>query len=260
MIFYKTEDEIDRMRESNLLVSRTHAMLAEYIQPGFNTLQLDKLAKEFICDHDAVPGFLNYSGFPNSLCISVNDTVVHGIPSDYCLQDGDIVSIDCGVLKNGYHGDSSFTFEVGEVQPEIIKLLQITRESLYLGIAAAVPGNRIGDVGYAIQQHAEDFGYSVVRELVGHGIGKNLHEKPEVPNYGRKGRGVKLREFMTIAIEPMINMGVKEINQLNDGWTIKTLDGLPSAHFEHTIAIRKEKAELLSNFDIIDEVIKKKKQ
>lgn len=259
MIFIKTEAEIDKMRESNLLVSKTHAMLAEYIKPGINTLYLDKLAESFIRDHDAVPGFLNYNGFPNSLCISINDVVVHGIPSDYDLRDGDIVSIDCGVYKNGYHGDSCYTFEVGEVDQEIKDLLRVTRESLYRGIEQAIPGKRVGDIGFAVQQYAESFGYSVVRELVGHGIGRNLHESPEVPNYGRRGRGVKLKQNMTIAIEPMINMGIKEIQQMSDGWTIKTADAKPSAHFEHTMVVRKDGAEILSNFEIIDKAVEKKK-
>jgi methionyl aminopeptidase len=258
MIFIKTESEIDKMRESNLLVSKTHAMLAEYIEPGVNTLKLDKLAEEFIRDNGGVPGFLNYSGFPNSLCISINDVVVHGIPSDYCLKNGDIVSIDCGVYKNGYHGDSCYTFMVGEVEEKVQHLLKITREALYLGIEQAVPGNRVGDIGFAIQQYAEKNTYSVVRELVGHGIGKNLHEAPQIPNYGRRGRGAKLRERMTIAIEPMINMGLKDVKQMPDGWTIKTVDGLPSAHFEHTIVVRKNRAEILSNFEIIDKEVNKK--
>ncbi|HRW20465.1 MAG TPA: type I methionyl aminopeptidase [Bacteroidales bacterium] len=258
MIFVKTESEIEKMRESNLMVSRTHAMLAGYIEPGVNTLKLDKLAEEFIRDNGGVPGFLNYSGYPNSLCISINDVVVHGIPSDYCLKDGDIVSIDCGVYKNGYHGDSCYTFEVGEVAPEVKQLLKVTREALYLGIEQAIHGNRVGHIGFAVQQHAEKNNYSVVRELVGHGIGKNLHEEPQVPNYGKRGRGPKLRENMTIAIEPMINMGHKEVKQMPDGWTIKTLDGKPSAHFEHTIVIKKDKAEILSNFEIIDKAVNKK--
>lgn len=258
MIFIKTEAEIDMMRESNLMVSQTHAMLAQYIEPGVNTLKLDKLAEEFIRDNGGVPGFLNYSGFPNSLCISINDVVVHGIPSDYCLKNGDIVSIDCGVLKNGYHGDSCYTFMVGEVEEKVKKLLKVTRESLYLGIGQALPGNRVGDIGFAVQQHAEKNNYSVVRELVGHGIGKNLHEAPQIPNYGRRGRGAKLRERMTIAIEPMINMGLKDIKQMPDGWTIKTVDGLPSAHFEHTIVVRKNGPEILSNFEIIDKEVNKK--
>ncbi|NLA24076.1 MAG: type I methionyl aminopeptidase [Bacteroidales bacterium] len=258
MIFIKTEEEIDLMRESNMLVSKTHAMLAKEIKEGVSTNYLDKLAETFIRDNNAVPGFLNYNGYPKSLCISVNDVVVHGIPSDYILKNGDIVSVDCGVYKNGFHGDSAYTFVVGEISKEEQKLIDVTRESLYLGIEKAIVGKRIGDIGSAIQKHAEKNGFSVVRELVGHGIGRNLHEKPEVPNYGRRGYGVKLLENMVIAIEPMINLGRREVHQTNDGWTIKTNDGKPSAHFEHTVVVRKNKAEILSNFDIIDNELLKK--
>lgn len=252
MIFFKTEEEIELLRLSNLLVSATHAELVSMILPGTKTIDLDKRAEEFIRDNGGVPGFLNYHGFPNTLCISVNDAVVHGIPNDYVLQEGDIISVDCGVYMNGFHGDSAFTFAVGEISELKQRLLKVTKESLYKGIEAAVIGNRTGDIGYAVQKHAEDAGFSVVRELVGHGVGKSLHEKPEVPNYGKKGRGVKLQEGMTIAIEPMINAGQKFIIQEKDGWTIRTQDGLPSAHFEHSIAIRKGKAELLSDFSIIE--------
>ncbi len=252
MIFIKTEEEIELMRESNLLVSKTHAMLAREIKEGVSTNRLDVLAEQFIRDHGAVPGFLNYNGYPKSLCVSVNDVVVHGIPSDYLLQYGDLVSIDCGVYKNGFHGDSAFTFTVGVVNDEVKKLIDVTRQALYLGIEQAKVGNRIGDIGFAIQNHAEKNGFSVVRELVGHGIGRSLHEKPEVPNYGRKGQGVKLTSNMVIAIEPMINLGRKNVIQMKDGWTIRTSDRKPSAHFEHTVVIRKDKADILSNFDIID--------
>ncbi len=259
MIYYKTNEEIELMRISNLMVSKTHATIAEFMIPGVSTLKVDKVAEQFIRDNGGVPGFLNYHGFPNTLCISVNNQVVHGIPSDYEMQEGDIVSVDCGVVMNGFHGDSCYTFAIGNISVEKEKLLKITRESLYKGIEQAVVGNRIGDIGYAVQQHAEENGYSVVRELVGHGIGKNLHEKPEVPNYGKRGRGIKLKENIVLAIEPMINMGKKEIRQAKDGWTIFTADNKPSAHFEHTIAVKNNKADILSNFDIIDKAVNKVK-
>jgi len=220
--------------------------------------ELNKIAEEFIRDNGGVPAFKGYSGFPNTLCVSPNEQVVHGIPTNDPIESGTILSLDCGVKKNGFFGDSAFTYEVGEVAKDVKELLKITRESLYKGIEVAVAGNRIGDIGYAIQNHAEKNGFTVVRELVGHGVGVNLHESPEVPNYGKRGRGVKLHEGLVIAIEPMINMGVKEINQLNDGWTIKTADLKPSAHFEHTIVVRKGKAEILSSFDYIDKVLKNK--
>lgn len=258
MIFIKSEEEVELMRQSNLLVSRTHAMLAGEIREGISTSVLDKLAEEFIRDNGGIPGFLNYNGFPNTLCISVNDVVVHGIPSSYMLKPGDIVSVDCGAILNGFNGDSCYTFEVGEVKPEVKALLKCTKESLYIGIEQAIAGNTTGDIGSAVQKHAESHGYSVVRELVGHGIGRHLHEEPEVPNYGKKGKGIKLRERMTIAIEPMINMGRKDIYQERDRWTIRTKDGKPSAHFEHTVVVRKGKADILSDFSIIEEVLKKK--
>lgn len=258
MIYYKTEEEIELIKESSLLVAKTHAEVAKLIQPGVSTLALDKIAEEFIRDNGGVPAFKGYSGFPNTLCVSPNEQVVHGIPTNDPIESGTILSLDCGVKKNGFFGDSAFTYEVGEVAKDVKKLLKITRESLYKGIEVAVAGNRIGDIGYAIQNHAEKNGFTVVRELVGHGVGVNLHESPEVPNYGKRGRGVKLHEGLVIAIEPMINMGVKEINQLNDGWTIKTADLKPSAHFEHTIVVRKGKAEILSSFDCIDKVLKNK--
>lgn len=258
MIFIKSEEEVELIRQSNLLVSRTHAMLAAEIREGISTLQLDKLAEEFIRDNGAVPGFLNYNGFPNTLCVSVNNVVVHGIPSSYELKSGDIVSVDCGAVMNGFNGDSCYTFEVGEVKPEIKALLICTKECLYKGIEKAITGNTIGDIGHAVQKHAETHGYSVVRELVGHGIGRHLHEEPEVPNYGKMGKGIKLKDRMTIAIEPMINMGRKDIFQERDRWTIKTKDGKPSAHFEHTVVVRKDKAEILSDFGIIEEVLRKK--
>jgi len=258
MIYIKSNEEVELMRQSNLLVSKTHAMLAAEVSIGVSTLKLDNLAEEFIRDNGGVPGFLNYNGFPNTLCVSVNNVVVHGIPKSYELRNGDIVSIDCGAVINGYHGDSCYTFEVGEVKPEVKALLVCTKESLYKGIEQAVVGNRLGDVGHAIQKHAESHKYSVVRELVGHGIGKNLHEEPEVPNYGKIGRGVMLQENMAIAIEPMINMGKKDIYQERDGWTIKTKDGKPSAHYEHTIVIKENKADILSDFSLIEEVLKSK--
>jgi methionyl aminopeptidase len=258
MIYYKTEEEIELIRESSLLVAKTHAEVAKLIQPGVTTLELDKIAEEFIRDNGGIPAFKGYSGFPNTLCVSPNEEVVHGIPNNHPLESGTILSLDCGVKKNGFFGDSAFTYEVGEVAEDVKDLLKVTRESLYKGIEAAVAGNRIGDIGHAVQLHAERNGYTVVRELVGHGVGKNLHESPEVPNYGKRGRGVKLQEGLVIAIEPMVNMGVKEIVQLDDGWTIKTADLKPSAHFEHTIVVRKGKAEILSSFDFIDEVLKNK--
>ncbi|MDG2246090.1 MAG: type I methionyl aminopeptidase [Flavobacteriales bacterium] len=256
-IYYKTEEEIDLLRESSLLVGRTLAEVAKVLKPGVSTLDIDKVAEECIRDNEGVPGFLNYNGFPNSLCTSVNSQVVHGIPNDTPLEEGDIVSVDCGVLKNGFYGDSAYTFTIGEVSDEIKKLLRVTKESLYLAIEQAVAGNRMGDIGYAVQHHAESNGYGVVRELVGHGLGQNLHEAPEVPNYGRRGNGMKLREGLVLAIEPMINMGVRQVKQLNDGWTIKTADNLPSAHFEHDVVVRKGKAEILSTFEYIEEVLNK---
>jgi methionyl aminopeptidase len=256
-LYYKTKEEIELIRESSLLVGKTLAEVAKVIKPGVTTLSLDKVAYEFIQDHKAVPAFLNYSGFPNSLCISVNSHVVHGIPGKYELKDGDVVSVDCGVVKNNFFGDSAYTFAVGEVESEILNLLRITKESLYKGIEMAIAGKRLGDIGEAVQMHAEINGYSVVRELVGHGIGRNLHESPEVPNYGKKGTGLKLLEGLVIAIEPMINMGKKAIMQEKDGWTIRTADNLPSAHFEHTVAVGKDKADILSSFEYIEEVLKK---
>jgi methionyl aminopeptidase len=257
MVFYKTKEEIELLRESSLLVGKTLAEVAKLIKPGVTTLQLDKIAEEFIRDNGAEPGFLGYGGFPNTLCTSVNEAVVHGVPNDKPLVDGDIVSVDCGTLMNGFYGDSAYTFEIGEVTPEIHKLLEVTKECLNKAVEVAVSGNRIGDIGYAVQKHAEDNGYGVVRELVGHGLGRGLHEKPEVPNYGRRGRGLKMKEGLVIAIEPMINLGVKEVSQLEDGWTIVTKDRKPSAHFEHDVAIGKGKAEVLSTFKYIEEVLNK---
>ena len=255
MIYYKTEEEIELVRKSSLLVAKTHAEIAGLIKPGITTLALDKIAEEFIRDNGGVPAFKGYGGFPNTLCMSPNEQVVHGIPNDRILEDGEILSVDCGVVMNDYYGDSAFTYEVGDVDAQTKQLLKVTKESLYKGIEQAVAGNRIGDIGYAVQQHAESFGYGVVRELVGHGVGKNLHESPEVPNYGRRGRGVILKEGLVIAIEPMIDMGTKRIMQHNDGWTITTIDNKPSAHFEHTIVVRKGKAEILSSFEEIEKKI-----
>ena len=255
MMYYKSKEEIDLIRESSLLVAKTHAEIAGLIKPGITTLSLDKIAEEFIRDNGGVPAFKGYSGFPNTLCMSPNEQVVHGIPNDRVLEDSEILSVDCGVLMNGYYGDSAFTYEVGEVTLEMKQLLKVTKESLYKGIEMAIVDNRIGDIGYAIQNYAESFGYSVVRELVGHGIGQNLHESPEVPNYGKKGEGMILKEGLVLAIEPMINMGRKEIMQHNDGWTITTIDNKPSAHFEHTIVVREGRAEILSSFKEIEEKI-----
>jgi len=257
MIHYRSEDEIDLIRESSLLVAKTHAKISALIKPGVTTLQLDKIAEEFIRDNGGCPAFKGYSGFPNTLCTSLNEQVVHGIPNDNPLNEGDIISIDCGVVMKGYYGDSAYTYEVGEVSKDVKNLLIRTKESLYKGIEQAVSGNRIGDIGYAIQTHVEQFGYGVVREMVGHGVGENLHEEPQVPNYGKRGRGIKLKEGMVIAVEPMINLGTRRIKQLSDGWTIITADKKYSAHFEHTIVVRKGKAEVLSSFKEIEKKLKK---
>lgn len=251
MIYLKTDEEIELMRESNRLVGMTHGELFKHIRPGITTLQLDKIADEFIRDHGAVPSFLGYGGFPNSICTSVNEHVVHGIPNNTPLQEGDIISVDCGTLKNGFNGDSAYTYCVGDVADEVKELLRVTRKSLYIGIEQAKEGNRIGDIGYAIQTYCEKLGYTVVRELVGHGIGRDMHEAPEVPNFGRRGTGPLIKNGMCIAIEPMINMGSKNVIFENDGWTVRTKDRKPSAHFEHTVAIRNGKAEILSTFEFI---------
>ncbi len=251
MIHIKTKEEIALMRESALIVSKTLGMLADEIKPGVTTLYLDKLAETFIRDHKAEPGFLGLYDFPNTLCMSPNAQVVHGIPNDKPLEEGSIISVDCGALKNDFYGDHAYTFEVGEVDEAIKKLLKITKESLYEGIAQFRAGNRVGDVGCAIQQYTEKHGYGVVRELVGHGLGRKMHEDPEMPNYGHRGRGKKFKEGMVVAIEPMINMGTHRIKQLNDGWTILTADGQASAHFEHDVAIVDGKPELLSTFKYI---------
>ena len=254
----KTEEEIELLRKSSLLVGKTLAEIAKVIEPGVNTAKIDKLAEEFIRDHGALPGFKGYGGFPNTLCMSINEEVVHGIPGDRIIKDGDVVSIDCGTYMNGFYGDSAYTFAVGNVKEDVLKLLEVTKESLYKGIEQAVTGKRVGDIGFAIQSHVEQYGYGVVRDLVGHGLGRNLHEKPEIPNFGRRGSGAKLLDRMVIAIEPMITLGSFDISQDADGWTIRTLDRLPAAHFEHDVVIRKGKAEILSTFEYIEEVLRKK--
>ncbi len=260
MIYLKSESEIDKMRESAQLVSRTLGEVGKFIEPGVTTGKLDRIAEDFIAANNARPAFKGYgprnNPFPGTLCISVNEEVVHGIPGDRRLEEGDIVSIDCGVEKDGYFGDHAYTFAVGECDDRVLNLLRTTLESLYVGIEQAVHGNRIGDIGNSIQTHCENEGYGVVRDLVGHGLGKSLHEDPSVPNYGRKSRGERLRSGMTLAIEPMINMGSWKVETLNDGWTVVTADGSISAHFEHDIVVREGKAEILSTFDYIAELSK----
>ncbi|MBM3419613.1 MAG: type I methionyl aminopeptidase [Bacteroidetes bacterium] len=257
MSYLKSEEEVELLRASNNLVSMTLGMLAAEIRPGITTLGLDRLAEAFIRDHGAIPGFKGYNGFPATLCTSVNEAVVHGIPSGYILKEGDIISVDCGVILNGYYGDTAFTFAVGEIDPKVRRLLDVTRESLEAGVRMAVSGNRIGDISHAVQTVAEAAGFTVVRELVGHGLGKKLHESPEVPNYGRRGSGPKLERGMVICIEPMINMGRRDTIQSGDGWTVKTGDGKPSAHFEYAVAVDKGKADVLSTFEYIDRVLNK---
>lgn len=254
MIFLRSDEEIALIKISAQVLGKAHAEVAKLIRPGIATKELDKVAETFIKDNGGSPSFLGYNKFPASLCISVNDVVVHGFPSRYELKDGDIISIDCGVKLNGYHSDSAYTYPVGNVNPAVRRLLTRTKESLYVGIEKAIDGNRVGDIGYGIQTYAENFGYSVVRELVGHGVGENLHEAPEVPNYGKRGQGPKLKEGMILAIEPMINFGKKGVVQERDGWTIRTIDRKPSAHFEHTVAVRKGKAEILTTFEYIEAV------
>lgn len=255
LIIYKTPEEIELIRESALLVSKTLTMIAGEIRPGITPLRLDQLAEAFIRDHGAVPGFKGLYGCPSTLLTSVNEQVVHGLPTERPLQEGDIISVDCGTLKNGFYGDHAYTFAVGEITPEVRQLLDVTKESLYRGIEQAREGNRVGDISYAIQSYTESFGYGVVRELVGHGLGRSLHEAPEVPNFGKRGVGKRLQNGMTLAIEPMINMGTARVKQLKDGWTIVTADGKPSAHFEHNIAIVNGKAEILSSFVEIEAVL-----
>lgn len=257
MLHLKTDEEVGLLKESNMLVSKTLAEVARHIKPGVTTLFLDQVAEIFIHDNGAIPGFKGYGGFPNTLCTSVNDEVVHGIPSSYTLKEGDIISIDCGVILNGWYGDSAYTFAVGDIEEEVKRLLEYTRASLEEGVKAAVAGNRVGDISSAVQTKAESGGFSVVRELVGHGIGKKLHEPPEVPNFGKRGTGSKMEKGLVICIEPMINLGEKETWQTKDGWTIKTADGLPSAHFEYAVAVNKGSADQLTTFEYIEKVLNK---
>jgi len=253
MIICKTDEQIELMRKSALLVSKTLSEVAKIIRPGLSTLEMDVMIGDFIRDHNAVPSFLKYNGYPFNSCISVNDVVVHGFPSKNELKDGDIVSVDIGVILDGWHGDHAYTFAIGDPGPEIIQLIEVTKASLYKGIEKAVAGNRIGDIAYAIQDHTErKHGYGVVRELVGHGLGKSMHEDPQVPNYGKRGTGAKLKEGMVLAIEPMINMGNRKVYTESDKWTVRTGDGLPSVHFEHDVAIRKHKPDILSNYAPIE--------
>jgi methionyl aminopeptidase len=257
MIYYKTNAEIELIRESCSLLTAALAEVAKYLKPGVTTLQADNLAETFIRDHGALPSFKNYRGYPFATCISVNDAVVHGFPNNHELKEGDIVSVDVGVFKNNFHGDSAYTFAIGKLTEPVKQLLRITKESLYKGIEKAVSGNRVGDISYAIQEYTErKNGYGVVRELVGHGLGKHLHEDPQVPNFGKRGTGAKLKEGMVIAIEPMINMGVKEVFHDDDGWTVRTRDGKPAAHFEHTVCVRRTKPEILSSFAEIEKLEK----
>lgn len=257
MIYLKTEDELSLLRESGQIVAKALGEVAKYIQPGVTTKFLDSIGEETIRSYGATPSFLHYNGFPASLCISINEVVVHGIPSDSIyIKEGDIVSVDCGAYKNGFHGDSAYTFRVGDVDPATIALMKTTKESLYEGIRQAVEGKRIGDIGNAVQDFCQRRGYTVVRELVGHGVGRNLHEEPEVPNVGKRGSGVQLKSGMVIAIEPMINMGTKNVVMERDGWTVRTMDRKPSAHFEHTVAVCKDRdAEILTSFDYIKDVL-----
>jgi methionyl aminopeptidase len=258
MIYLKTDAEIELLRASNMLVSKTLAEVAKYIEPGVTTLRLDAIAEDFIRSHGAIPAFKGYAGFPATLCTSVNDEVVHGIPSEYTLREGDIISVDCGVVLDGFVGDSAFTFPVGEIAPEVKRLCDFTRQSLEEGVKEAIAGKRVGDIGWAVQTKAESGGYSVVRTLVGHGLGRNMHESPEVPNFGRRGSGVRLNKGLVICIEPMINMGVRNTRTLNDGWTVKTADGKPSAHYEYAVAVREGKADVLTTFEFIKEVLEKR--
>ena len=255
MIHYKTPAEIELMRDSARLVSRTLTEVARILKPGVTTLELDKLIAEFIRDNDAVPSFLNYRGYPFSSCISVNDVVVHGFPNGKALREGDIISVDIGVIKKGWHGDHAYTFAIGDPGPEVAQLIRVTKESLYKGIEKAVAGGRVGDIAFAIQEHTEKkHGYGVVRELVGHGLGKQLHEEPQVPNYGRRGTGAKLKEGLVLAIEPMINLGKRDVYTESDGWTVRTNDHQASVHFEHDVCVKKGKADILSDYSIIEAV------
>lgn len=253
MVHYKSAQEVEIIKQSAQVLGKAHAEVAKAIKPGVKTKKLNQIAEEFIKDHKGLPSFKNYHGFPAALCISVNDVVVHGFPGEYELKEGDIISIDCGVLLNGYHSDSAYTYPLEGVKQEVIDLLNRTYESLYLGIAQAKAGNRIGDVSYAVQSFVEKFGYGVVRELVGHGVGKSLHEDPEVPNYGQRGKGPKIKAGMVFAIEPMINMGTKKVVQEKDGWTIRTQDHKPSAHFEHMVAIFEDRTEIVTTHEYLEE-------
>jgi len=256
MIHYKTREEVELIKESAQILGKAHGEVAKHVKPGVKTKELDRIAEEFIRDHGGVPSFKNYNGFPSSLCISLNENVVHGFPSDYELNEGDIISVDCGVFYKGFHSDSAFTYPVGRISSEVEQLLKVTKESLYKGIEQAVYGHRIGDIAYAIQNHVEQYGYGVVRELVGHGVGRDLHESPEVPNYGKRGKGPKLKDGLVIAIEPMVNLGTRNVVQEADGWTIRTADRKPSAHYEHTIAIFENETEVLTTHKYIEENFK----
>lgn len=258
MIYYKTEPEVELMRQSARLVSQTLTEITSILKPGITTLSLDKIIGTFIRDHHAIPSFLNYSGYPFNSCISVNDVVVHGFPNERELREGDIISVDVGVILNGWHGDHAYTFAIGDPGEEVAQLIRVTKESLYKGIEKAIAGNRIGDISYAIQEHTErKHGYGVVRELVGHGLGRDLHEDPQVPNYGKRGTGPVMKEGLVLAIEPMINMGRKEVYTEEDGWTVRTKDHKPSVHFEHDVCVRKQKADILSDYSIIEAAEKK---
>ena len=253
MILYKTDAEIEQMKSSARLVSETLTEVAKMLKPGVTTFHIDRLCGEFIRDHKAIPSFLNYHGYPYAICASVNDVVVHGFPNNQALKDGDVVSIDFGVILNGWHGDHAYTFLLGETSDEVLQLMRVTKESLYKGIEKAIAGNRVGDISWAIQEHTErKHGYGVVRELVGHGLGRSLHEDPQVPNYGKRGNGPRLKENVVLAIEPMINMGTKDVYTDDDGWTVRTRDGKPSVHFEHDVCVKRNKALILSDYSIIE--------
>ncbi|MEP2771749.1 MAG: type I methionyl aminopeptidase [Fulvivirga sp.] len=256
MVHYKTKEEVEIIKESAQILGKAHGEVAKNVKPGVKTNVLDKIAEEFIRDHGGEPSFKNYNGFPASLCISLNENVVHGFPSDYELEEGDIISVDCGVFYKGFHSDSAYTYPVGNVDEDVKQLLKVTKESLYKGIEEAVCGNRIGDIAFAIQNHVDQYGYGIVRELVGHGLGRDLHESPEVPNYGKRGKGPVLKDGLVIAIEPMVNLGTRNVVQEADGWTIRTADKKPSAHYEHTVAIFKEGTEVLTTHKYIEENFK----
>lgn len=256
MILYKTNEQVELMKISAMLVSHTLSEVAKILKPGIKTIQIDKLANEYILDNGAVPSFYNYSGFPHHIITSVNDVVVHGFPNETELKDGDIISVDVGTIKNGFHGDHAYTFIIGEVSPEILNLVKTTKESLFIGIKEAIVGKRLGDIGFAIQSHNEKQGYGVVKDFVGHGLGKTMHEDPQVPNYGRRGSGIMLKENLVLAIEPMINLGTKDVFIEKDGWTVRTKDGKPSVHFEHDVCIKKGEALILSDYTPIEEAEK----